>query len=328
MSLRIIKNGLSDTFQDLGRYGFQHLGINPGGAMDGYAMKWANVLVGNNPDQAVLEMHFPAAEIGFETNTLIALTGGNLDATINEVPVPLLHPVIIAKGAVLKFRRQLKGARVYLAVAGGYQLDNWLDSDSTHIQVKAGGYKGRALRKNDQVLMHAMTQINALQIKSDHEVLPWFAGNISIEQDARIPFLMGAEYHYLDTISKQKMEKGAFAILPNSNRMGYRLKGDQLQMNPIHEMISSGVTRGTIQLLPDGQMIILMADHQTTGGYPRIGHITTTGIAKLAQMNAGEILFFKKTTLEKAEADLLLQETNLQQLRHACKFRLEAFFKN
>ncbi len=327
MSLRIIKNGLSDTFQDRGRYGFQHLGINPGGAMDLLAMQKANVLVGNKPDQAVLEMHFPAAEIGFEVHTLIAIAGGNFDASINEVGVPLLHPLIIAKGAVLKFRKQIKGARVYVAVAGGYLLDNWLDSDSTHIQVKAGGYKGRALQKNDQVLMHAMPQTNALQIKNAFEVLPWFAGNASKEQDASIPFLTGAEYHYLDAISKQKMEKGAFAILPNSNRMGYRLKGDQLQMKPIHEMISSGVTKGTIQLLPDGQLIILMADHQTTGGYPRLGQVTTAGIAKLAQMSAGQKVFFQKTTLEKAEADLILQERNLQQLQNACNLRLESFFK-
>ncbi len=120
MPLRIHKAGLFDTIQDAGRYGYQHLGINPGGAMDIIAMKLANALVGNDPDEAVLEMHFPAAEIVFEETMLIALGGADLGAEINGEVLPILHPVIVQKNAVLKFKKNETGARLYLAVKGGF----------------------------------------------------------------------------------------------------------------------------------------------------------------------------------------------------------------
>lgn len=325
MALRILKAGLFDAIQDGGRYGYQHLGINPGGAMDITSMKLANALVGNDLNEAVLEMHFPAAEILFEKTTLIALGGGDFSAEINGEALPLLHPIIIQKDAILKFRKHQLGARVYIAVKGGYATKSWLHSNSTHTRAKAGGFEGRALQKNDQLFLQQIFPGSFSVSDQLFTVLHWTVKLAGFYLKDKIRFIPGAEYHELNKGSQKKLEAAAFSILQQSDRMGYRLKGDTLSLQSPKEMISTAVPRGTIQLLPDGQLIILMADHQTTGGYPRIGHVISAGFAALAQMHAGEKLFFQKTELAEAETLLLDQERNLQQVKNACNFRLQEY---
>lgn len=326
MGLRILKAGLMDTIQDEGLYGYQHLGINPGGAMDITAMKLANALLGNDLNEAVLEMHFPAAEIMFEEACLLALGGADFGAELDAVTVPILHPVMVQKGSVLRFRNNQAGARVYLAVKGGYLVKAWLNSKSTHSKVKAGGYKGRALQKNDHLLLKQNPFDAFFMNGKPFLVLHWTVNITGFYLSDAIRFVPGAEYHGLNKTSKQKLETAKFSILKQSDRMGYRLQGEVLSMQAPKEMISTAVPRGTIQLLPDGQLIILMADHQTTGGYPRIGHVITAGFAALAQMRAGEKILFQKVDLADAETLLWEQERNLQQLQNACNFRLQEYF--
>ena len=325
MSLRIHKAGLFDAIQDAGRYGYQHLGINPGGAMDITAMKLANALVGNDLNEAILEMHFPAAEIVFEETVLIALGGADFGAEINGEPLPILHPVVIQKDAVLKFRKHQTGARAYVAVKGGYVTKTWLHSNSTHTRAKAGGYEGRVLQKNDQLLLKETFSASIPTNDTLFTVLHWSVNLTGFYLKNAIRFIPGTEYHALNKLSQQKLETAIFSILQQSDRMGYRLKGEILSLQSPKGMISTAVPKGTIQLLPDGQLIILMADHQTTGGYPRIGHVISAGFAALAQMRAGEKILFQKTDLKEAETLLLEQERNLQQLQNACNFRLQEY---
>ncbi len=326
MSLHIIKNGLLDTIQDMGRYGYQHSGINPGGVMDCIAMRVANVLVGNDVDEAVIEMHFPAAEIEFEAAALIALAGADLSASVNGEGVPVLHPIIIQKGSILRFGKRQTGARMYLAVKGGFVADNWLQSASTHLKVKAGGLNGRALQKNDRILLKE----KQAQIISDKtcacKILPWYAKTSDLYITDTIRFIPGNEYYILDDASKQTLEKNNLVVSRENDRMGYRLQSEPLQVTDKKEIISSAVTRGSIQLLPSGHLIILMAEHQTTGGYPKIGHIISADIPSLAQMQAGDTFSLQQISLADAEISLLTQEMNLQQLRNACNFRLEEYF--
>lgn len=326
MSLRIIKNGLLDTIQDRGRYGFQHLGINPGGAMDVTAMRIANALTGNPIKEAVLEMHFPAAEILFEESMLVALSGADLTATINGEEVPILQPVIIQQGATLRFNKHKTGARVYLAVQGGFVANEWLHSNSTHLLLEAGGFEGRALQKNDLLLVKKIQQPDFLQTDSVFKRLPWKAKVSDLYSTDNFQFIPGAEYECLSEVSKQQLEEMAFTINQQSDRMGYRLQGKPLQRQDSSDLLSTAVTRGTIQLLPDGQLIILMADHQTTGGYPRVGHIISACTPSLAQMRAGEKFSLQKVTIATAENTLLQQKRNLQQLQNACNFRLQQYF--
>ena len=152
MSIKIIKAGILDTIQDLGRHGYQHLGINPGGAMDKYAMQVTNSLVGNQPGEAVIELHFPASVFLFTQPALIALGGAEFSASINGEPVPNLHAIIVCKNDVLQFHRPLYGERAYLAMSGGLVIDQWMNSYSTHLKANAGGFHGRSLQKDDEIL--------------------------------------------------------------------------------------------------------------------------------------------------------------------------------
>ena len=326
MSIRIQKNGLLDTIQDAGRFGFQHLGINPGGAMDIMAMKIANALVGNSLDEAVLEMHFPAAEIVFEETVLFALCGADFGATINDDLVPLYRPIIVQSGAILKFTKNCFGARVYMTIKGGFKADEWLKSFSTNLLANAGGFKGRSLQKNDVLSIQNYFSLSNFTASKPFTCLSWSANISDFYVSRRLRFIPGAEYYDLAESSRKTLVSSDFMITKQSDRMGYRLKSIPLQVDIKKEMISSAVTKGTIQLLPDGQLIILMAEHQTAGGYPRVGHMISTDINSLAQMKPGEKFTLQKTDIESAEKLVLKQQRNLLQLQNACNFHLQAYF--
>lgn len=325
MSLRIARNGLLDTIQDGGRFGYQHLGINPGGVMDAIAMRVANALVGNDSEEAILEMHFPAAEILFEETALIALSGADFTAAINGEAVSVLQPLIVQQGAELKFTKHQTGARAYLAVQGGFITTAWLQSSSTHLKVKAGGFEGRSLQKNDCLQLKQKQPFAFITTGKPVISLPWKAKVDDLYAANNFQFIPGAEYDCLDETSKRKIQTLSFTIGQQSDRMGYRLQGEPLQLQTPKELISTAVTKGTIQLLPDGQLIILMADHQTTGGYPRIGHVISASVPSLAQMQVGEKISLQEVNLHTAETKALNQERNLQQLQNACTFRLQEY---
>jgi antagonist of KipI len=320
--MHIIKHGLFDTLQDAGRYGYQHLGVNPGGAMDLIAMRIANILVGNDPLDVLIEMHFPAAEIKFNSTALVALAGADFSASVNDESVPVLTPFIIQKGTILHFGKKETGARIYLAVHGGFIADEWLGSCSTHTKVQMAGFKGRALQKNDHISFKEKQP--ALQAERPVQIFPWHANTSGLYITNELRFIPGNEFWGLDEAAKHKLEKEDFIISRENDRMGYRLSGVSLQLATSMEMISTAVTRGSMQLLPDGQLIILMADHQTTGGYPRIGHIISADISSLAQMQAGDKFTLQQVTLAEAENFLYKQQMDLQQLQNACNFRLQA----
>lgn len=329
MSLKIIKAGISDTIQDKGRYGYQHLGINPGGAMDYFAMQVINVLLGNERNEAVIEMHFPSSSFLFEHDALIAIGGANFLPVINNDPVSLYRPIIVRKDSLLEFKELKQGARCYLTVKGGWQTDEWLGSRSANLKVKAGGLHGRALKKNDGIPFNIKNVYADLLKDKDMLALPWRAGVLWNEtNDDSIYVLPGNEWDLLDEDSKNKFLNSEFAIHPVSDRMGYRLNGPLLFKSNNDELVSSAVNFGTIQLLPDGQLIILMADHQTTGGYPRIGHVITAQQSILAQLKPDERIRFSLTDIKTAVALLIKQQQHLLQLENACKFRLQEFFKN
>ena len=323
MSLKVIKAGILDTIQDNGRYGNQHLGINPSGAMDKYAMQVTNMLVGNRPNEAVIEMHFPAAVFMFTQPALIALGGADFSASINGEPVSNLHAIIVDKNDVLQFHKPVNGAREYLAVNGGLVADNWMNSYSTHLKAKAGGYKGRNLRKDDELLFRTPFSIPIPQ--EEFIVLPWQADIKWTDENKKILVLPGNEWERLTTESKEYFTMTSFVITQQSDRMGYRLNNIPLHSNTNEEVVSSAVSFGTIQLLPDGGLIVLMADHQTTGGYPRVAHVISAHHSKLAQMKAGDKIQFRFTDQQTAEELLIKQQQHLLQLQNACTFRLEQY---
>jgi len=327
MSIRIIKAGVLDTLQDLGRFGFQQLGINPGGVMDHWSAKAANFLVGNAPTAAVIEIHFPAAEFFFEEEALIAVCGADFSVHVNAEEIPLGHPVLLNRFSILQFYTNRKGARAYIAVHGGMAIPLWLKSYSTNLKAASGGFKGRALQKEDEI---SITPLPASVIASlEHKeflVLPWDAGShIPSPPNNTYRILKGNEWKQMTKGSQQNITELALTVTAQSDRMGYRLQGEPLLLEQPMELISSAVSFGTIQLLPDGQLTMLMADHQTTGGYPRIAHVISADLPRLAQVRAGEKINFQLTDQHTAETALLQQQQHLLQLQNACTFRIEKF---
>lgn len=325
MSLQILKPGLLDTIQDEGRYGYSHLGINHSGAMDRVGLAIANYLVGNSAEEAVLEIHFPAPEIRLDTPVLLALAGANFSAEVDGVSLPLHTPVLLQAGVSIKFQKRLSGTRCYLAVGGGFVLEHWLGSCSTNLATGAGGWKGRALRAGDVLALRQNTF--GAQLGSDEKMrcLPWSA-NVSDFYPANQPirFCPGPEYAWLDIESQTNLEKTDWQITAQSNRMGYRLKGAGLQQQHTTELVSSAVTPGTIQLLPNGQPIILMTDSQTTGGYPRIGQVIQADLPQLAQLGAGQSFPLQAVSLDAVFAALQEQMQLLRRVQTGCRLKLAA----
>lgn len=325
MSITVIKPGLLDTIQDMGRFGFSRLGINPGGVMDRYAAQAGNMLVGNDTLEAVIEIHFPGAQFLFEQNAMISITGADFCATLNDERLPLWHPVVVRKNAVLHFPGMQSGARCYLAVHGGFCVNKWLNSSSTHLKAGAGGYKGRKLEKGDEIPFRESSIYFAGLLKEGREFvsLKWqVATGTTYDHPHEIYIIKGHEWDQLTAASQQAVQEENFMINPFSDRMGYQLNGPDLLREQDTELVSSGVSFGTIQLLPNGQLIVLMADHQTTGGYPRIGHVISAHLPKLAQLRPGEGIHFKLTDIATAEQLLIAQQQELNILQRACMERL------
>ena len=338
-TLSVIKSGTADSIQDLGRFGFQHLGINPTGVMDRIAAQTANFLVGNVADEAVLECHFPACSIVFHKSILIAISGGDFTPTLDEKEIKLNTPIYVQRGATLNFKKWKNGARTYIAVKNGFEIEKWLGSYSTNLKANAGGFNGRNLKKDDQIKVKSDSHDVGLKMKSEKQddsffnfhfsIFPWHVEIDNLYAFEEIEILVGNDFETLTDGSQQKLFSNEFLITMRSDKMGYRLLSDPLIMkNENRSLLSSGVTLGTMQLLPTGQIIILMSDHQTTGGYPKIGHVASASFASLAQTPINKKIRFKLINIEEAEEKLMQQQKYLNKIQIACKFRLESFFND
>ncbi len=326
IGIKILKQGLADSVQDLGRYGYQHVGINPTGAMDVVASQIANFLVGNAANEAVLELHFPASIFQFQTDAIIVLSGADFTATINNIAIPINTPIVVAKGANISFTKLVSGARCYVAVKGGFAITPWLNSCSTNVKANTGGHYGRILHKNDIVECNHKSDYSKQLGEKYFFVLPWQVDTQSVyDMDETIHILLGNEHKFLVDASKEILIDSAFAITTKSDRMGYRLHGLPLQLQQPLQLISTAVTKGTIQLLPDGELIILMADHQTIGGYPRVAHVALFDMPKLAQMQAHQAIRFAIITNEEAIKKYTLQQQYLLHIQNACTFKLTEY---
>lgn len=316
MSVVFLTNSLLTTVQDLGRTRFRRFGINPNGAMDQTAARLVNILLGNDENEALLETHFPAPKILFEENAVIALGGANFGAMVNETKIENWQPVTVEKGSELSFPTKIFGNRAYLSVKGGFKIENWLASASTNLKAKIGGFEGRSLQKGDKLFFKQRTKDEGQRtnIKISKSLIPHYSSFPTVRVST------GAEFEKLTGASKKNFPAQIFTVRHESDRMGFRLSGENLILRAKLELVSSAVGFGTIQLLPDGQLIILMADHQTTGGYPRLAHVVSGDLPLVAQLGATDKLSFSIISLEEAENLTLLFEKDLNMLKTACRF--------
>ena len=318
--LSIIKPGILDTLQDAGRFGFAASGINTNGVMDSYAMKVANALVANELGEAVIEMHFPAATIRFEEAALIALSGADFEATIDDISIPVNKLVLVPKNAMLSFKKKITCSRIYLSVKGGFDVEPWLNSVSTNLAAGAGGVAGHQLMKGDIIHFKKKMPWAADALK----IFPWRANTSSGYMDAHyFYFLKGPEWDWLTPEAQHLFLQEPFTVGPQSDRMAIRLLGEKLSCVNKEELVSAAVAMGTMQLLPSGEVLVLMADHQTTGGYPRIGNIITAHLPKLAQAGAGDNVHMLHVEQHTAEELLIDQQDELKILQVGCRLKLE-----
>lgn len=290
MTILIRKPGIFTTVQDLGRSGYRSLGVNPGGAMDRTAVRLINCLLGNDENAAVFEMHFPAAEIVFDSAATFAIGGANFGAELDGRSIKNWRCISAKAGSTLRFCDRIKGNRTYLAVAGGLKFEPPLGNSSMRIDAPT----------RFEIKENEPRSVLDEQTRASSSLVPIYS------RFPTVRVLDGPESYLLDDRSTELFFNELFTILPASNRMGYRLDGEPLTTASEFQMVSSAVTFGTIQLLPNGQMIALMADHQTTGGYPRIGQIASVDLPLMAQLGAGDKVSFHQVTVVEVE-DLAMQ---------------------
>lgn len=306
MSIKVLKPGMLSTFQDLGRHGSQHLGIPVAGAMDPVAHRLANLLVGNEQDCATLEITLAGPLLCFESACVIALTGADLGASLNGRPLPQNRPVAVRAGDLLAFGARGFGTRAYLAVRGGCLLDSLMGSDSTYLRSGFGGYKGRALAKGDTVMLRRPLRLSDAAVDALHDALwevpVYLPALIGMTARASVRVLEGAQWEAFTGESREAFLSERFRISPQSERMGYRLKGPTLAMAEPRQQLSEAISFGTIQVPAGGDPIVLMADRQTTGGYPKIAQVAQVDLPVLAQLGPGDTVRFEAIALADAQA--------------------------
>ncbi|OPJ57642.1 biotin-dependent carboxyltransferase family protein [Clostridium oryzae] len=329
MSITVLKPGLLTTIQDLGRYGYQKYGIIVSGAMDTYAARLSNIIVGNDENEGVLEITMIGPSLNISKGSLISITGADLSPTINNKKVPIGRPIYLNEDCVLSFGRCIRGYRCYLSAAGGFDVPVVMESKSTYLRAKIGGKDGRALQKGDRInignksdLSRAMLNKLKMNIKKESFVsTKWYIKNF-VTDNADTTVIRVFEDRQFCNVTEDSLYQffnNPFKIDTRSDRMGYRLNGPKIEFKEKLEMISGEVSFGTIQIPPDGNPIILLADRATAGGYPKIAHVASCDIQKLVQLKPHNKLRFEKIDLNKAEKLYLKREKYIAELKKAIK---------
>jgi antagonist of KipI len=321
MSIRVVKSGLQVTIQDRGRHGHQDLGVPVGGVMDDWSARLANLLVGNGQDDALLEVTLHGLALLFETEHLVAVTGGGATVRVNDEEVPFGKSILVKPWSAMRFHASPVGFRTYLSVAGGFDVPTVMGSRSTYLTAGIGGHQGRALEEGDVLMAcaekSALTGAMTCRLRSSgHE----FTGSRWSLATAAGPdlgckavrFMPGPEWAFFTEAQQKQFSTQPFVISSQSNRMGYRLRGQPLLLSQKHEMVSSAVTRGSVQLTHDGQPVLLMADAQTTGGYPRVAQVAAVDLPVCAQYRPGDRIRFKPVSFSEARKAWMDREAELE----------------
>jgi len=309
MTAHIEKPGLLSSFQDMGRWGFQHLGVSVTGAMDLQSHRLANLIVGNEQDFATLEMTLMGPTIMFESACCICLTGADMDARCDGRRVVPYRPIMIRAGQTLRLSTAKSGVRAYLAVHGGWNIPVVMGSQSTYLRARLGGWNGRALQKGDQIGLNRTFPDNpdllenlAEDLWNQSIYLPSAIGQLT-GRKSLIRIIRSNQWSEFTPESCASLLATEWRISTDSERMGYRLEGPSIRMAEPRQMISEGASFGTIQIPGAGQPIILMADRQTSGGYPKIATVASVDLPILAQKKPGDRIRF--TTIDHPQAQQL-----------------------
>ncbi|MDZ5710936.1 biotin-dependent carboxyltransferase family protein [Jeotgalibacillus haloalkalitolerans] len=325
--IKVVEPGLLSSIQDNGRRGHQESGIIISGVMDTFSLRIANMLVGNPEDEAGLEITLTGPTIEFLEDQLIAICGADFSATIDDQPAPLWRPVAVKKGSTLHMKFSKVGCRGVIAVGGGFDIPKVLGSKSTYLRANIGGFKGRSLEKEDIIQSGERSSQSERIFKSviNHPV-KWSVSNAythNVYDRSVMRVIPGKQYHDFTEESRNCFFEQDYKISKQSDRMGFRLDGDNLECGLNGDMLSEGVAFGTIQVPADGQPIILLADRQTLGGYPKIGQIASVDLPALIQKKPGEAIRFEEISIQDAQNLFKQREKEWQELKQMINIKLE-----
>jgi len=313
---RVIKPGFFTTVQDLGRYGFQKYGVPVCGAMDKYAFVNANLLIGNHVNDACLEITLLGPELEVQNRSQIAVTGADFSITLNSDLVPMWQTFEVQKGDILAFAGTARsGCRAYLSVMGGFDLPLVLGSRSTYTRGGFGGYEGRALKAEDLLKTFTPERFPKTKRITPSTLIPKY------ENPFTVNVVLGPQEDLFTAKGIETFLASTYTITPESDRMGYRLDGPSIERKNMGEIVTEALVQGAVQVPANGKPIVLMADAQTSGGYPKIAIVTTPSVSYLAQAKPNDKVRFNKISLSQARTQFVEFHTALFQRRENQLFK-------
>jgi antagonist of KipI len=292
--LHVQEPGLFTTVQDLGRPNAISAGVQLGGAMDRFAHAAANLLVGNDTGYATLECTFSGPHLVAEHSCLVAVAGADFDPHVNGTPVPGWTSMLLVAGDQLTFGPNRRGARMYIALAGGIEADRWLGSLSTNVMAARGGKQGRSLERGDKIATAGVPRMPTISGRRLAESLR------PVYSQRTLHSIPGPHVKRLDPESRRNLFGMPYRVTKDADRMGYRLEGPRLETAG-EELLSFGLVPGALQVPHSGQPILLMADHQTAGGYPVVATVVSASLPVAAQLLPGDEVLFAEATVERAQ---------------------------
>lgn len=310
--LECISPGLLTTLQDTGRYGMQSQGVGAAGAMDVFALRVSNVLLGNREAAPALELTLGGAEFRALKTAWYALCGADLSATLDGTEVPLCAPFRAEAGQRLRFPVARTGQRACLAIRGGFEADVVFGSASTDLRGGFGGFRGRALQRGDRLYASRPSEPTRLP----QRVFTSLAHPAVMSREP-LALMAGEALERLSAADRERLFHDAFTVSRASDRMGLRLEQALPSAASLPQALSASVTFGVLQLPPDGRGIVLGADRQTTGGYPVAGVVASVDHGRLAQLRPGETLRFRSISSAEARSAWLSRERQFAQVQIA-----------
>ena len=309
MGIRVLKAGMLTTVQDLGRNGYQSQGFSVAGVMDVRSFKIANLLLDNPENEAVLEFTLIGPTLQFTSDTIIAITGGDFQPTVNGEPAPMYTALYMKRGDILKFGSARTGSRGYIAFSSYLDIPVVMGSRCTNLKSKIGGYKGRKLKDEDYI---------GFRIKRRY--LPYFLSRkLDLdefdEEEVTLRVVMGPQDDMFTKQGIHPLLSETYTVTSDFDRMGCRLEGPFIASKNGSDIISDGIAFGSIQVPAHGKPIVLLADRQTTGGYAKIATVATVDIPKLVQRKTDHKIRFQAITVEEAQKLYLEEEEQYVAMR-------------
>jgi len=309
-TFEVLEPGILTTIQDLGRYGFSQFGVPPSGALDTFSLRVSNLLVGNEENEACLEVTLMGLRIRALEEVVIAITGGDLSPTLNGESLEMWRTHLLVQDDIIAFKKVNAGCRAYLSTSGGFVVPKIMGSSSTYLSGKFGGVEGRPLRRGDLLYTSNGSSLDKLGLRFPGDWIP------SLEKVVFLRVIPGPQDHHFTEKGFQALISSSYEVTPQCDRMGVRLEGPRIERRSDVEesIISEGLIPGAVQVPGDGKPIIILTE-LVTGGYTKIATIITTDLPRVAQLKPGDRVKFKPISVKDANHLLKEQEERLKEFK-------------